>query len=49
MLYFTMLISLMLGNLRNSQKSSFLRKRIADVENLAAKEVAFVKKYYPLT
>ena len=34
-------------NLSNSQKSSFLRKRISDAETLAAKEVTFVEKNYP--
>ena len=43
-----MLLYLMLGNLSNSQKSYFLRKRIADEETLAAKEVAFVEKNHPL-
>ena len=35
-------------NLSNSQKASFLRKRISDTETLAAKEVTFVEKNYPL-
>ena len=35
-------------NLSKSQKASFLRKRISDTETLAAKEVTFVEKNYPL-
>ena len=35
-------------NLNNSQKASFIRRRISDTETLAAKEVTFVEKSYPL-
>ena len=35
-------------NLSNSQKASFLRKRILDAETLAEKSVTFVEKNYPL-
>ena len=34
--------------LSNSQKASFLRRRISDTETVAAKEITFVEKNYPL-
>ena len=34
--------------LSNSQKASFLRRRILDTETVAAKEITFVEKNYPL-
>ena len=34
--------------LSNSQKASFRRRRISDTETVAAKEITFVEKNYPL-